>query len=534
MAKTESLVGRVIDGRYRVERLLGEGGMGSVFEVEQLGTRRKVALKLMAPWAAHPDVEARFRREAIAAGALADPNIAQVFDGGTDPELRAPYIAMELLKGYDVEQLISRLGPLAPDVALRIAAQACSGLIHAHARGVVHRDIKPANLFLAHSGEGRVVVKLLDFGIAKVKMDRLGADGVGLTQTGSMLGTPLYMSPEQAEGARDIDARTDLWSLGAVLFQLLSGRPPFETDTLGKLIVAITTTRPDSVQERAPWVVPEVAALVDKALARDRSARYATAKELLGDLQKLLPNGSDLTEAQLLPLDDSFRQTIARRVIRDRNVSPAQVELAGVASTQAWDATTLPRAKRRRRSWVWVTAGVSVVGAFGLAWIVGSSPPREVSSTSGSAAIAPSVPSPGPGAAAPVKTVMVAIPEGASVRIDGVPAERDPNGVLLTGEIGSRYEVEVRMSGREPQRETIVITRDGAFPSRIDVGPTSAVGSSSALAPAGGPPPLPVSKVSPPPATGPAPSSAPSPAPSSAPPVAPPSAGPAPTKEFEL
>ncbi|HXK20267.1 MAG TPA: serine/threonine-protein kinase, partial [Polyangiaceae bacterium] len=256
------MLGTTLGGKYRIERLLGEGGMGAVYGAVHVGTNRRVALKVISGDAARhgPEVIARFVREAKAAGAIDTQHIVQVLDFGVDEQQGVPYLAMEFLAGEDLEHLMERLGPLSPDLAMRIVAQACIGLQKAHEAGVVHRDIKPANLYLCRRDGGEFIIKILDFGIAKVKLDHLGSsENQKLTRTGSVLGSPRYMSPEQAKGLRSIDQRTDIWSLGAVLYQALTGRTPHhDLETLGQLIIAICSEAPAPVQDFAPWVSPEL------------------------------------------------------------------------------------------------------------------------------------------------------------------------------------------------------------------------------------------------------------------------------------
>jgi eukaryotic-like serine/threonine-protein kinase len=291
---------RVIDGRYEIVRMLGQGGMGVVFEARHTGTGRRVAVKEIVGDAAAKDrvLVERFQREARATASIETQHIAPVLDTGTDPATGHPYLVMELLTGRDLQDLIVEAAPLREPIALRIAAQACTGLARAHAAGVVHRDIKPANLFLARR-DGEVVVKLLDFGVARVKEAAQTIEH-RLTQTGVMLGTPLYMSPEQVMGAKDLDHRTDLWSLGVVLYEALSGTTPHESiDTLGGLMVAICGKPGRRLQEAAPHVRDSTAAIVERALRLDIADRYQTAAAMLDDLDRLLPGGMALDDTLL-------------------------------------------------------------------------------------------------------------------------------------------------------------------------------------------------------------------------------------------
>ena len=283
----------LIDGKYQLVRCLGEGGMGAVYEGKHLGTGRRVAVKLVSPevLAKGPEVAERFRREAMASGEIESQYIAHVMDTGLDPQTGSPYIVMELLVGEDLEHALRRLRRLTPDLALRIAAQACMGLQKAHEVGVIHRDVKPANLFLTRRDDD-IVVKLLDFGIAKVRLEPLAAADADRTGSGMMLGSPLYMSPEQARGKKSIDHRSDIFSLGVVLYEMLSGKPPHaKADTIGDLIVRICGEAARPVHEVAPSVNAQAAAIVHKALALDPAARFASAAEMLAAIRALVPGG---------------------------------------------------------------------------------------------------------------------------------------------------------------------------------------------------------------------------------------------------
>jgi serine/threonine-protein kinase len=293
--------GETVDGKYRLARLLGRGGMGEVYEAEHLGTGRCVAVKLVHAKARAPRgaAELRFRREASAAGAIESPHVVAVLDAGRDEASGDLYLGMERLRGEDLQRLLRREGALRPDVALRIAAQALRGLAKAHEAGVVHRDVKPANLFLARTGEGAVTVKLLDFGIAKVRPE--GGYTGGLTATGDVLGSPLYMSPEQMRGSRDVDGRADLWSLGSVLYCALTGRAPYQhvEDALDLALAFSSGDAPPPVRALAPSAPPEAEAIVTRALALDPALRWPTAAAMLSAVEALLPDGAALREPML-------------------------------------------------------------------------------------------------------------------------------------------------------------------------------------------------------------------------------------------
>ena len=227
-----------------------------------------------------------------------------MLDVGRDEATGAPYLVMEYLVGEDVQQLSERLGPVAPDLALRVGVQALLGLGRAHAQGIVHRDVKPANLFLTERDGGEVRVKVLDFGIAKVTTGELesGEKKRPITRTGSFVGSPLYMSPEQTRGKGMVDHRSDLWSLGIVIYQMLAGRTPFDhIESLGDFIVAVRGTPVDPIRLHAPWVDPVIARAVERALVIEPAARYQSAEEMRAALASFLPQGASITAAMLVP-----------------------------------------------------------------------------------------------------------------------------------------------------------------------------------------------------------------------------------------
>ena len=303
----------MLGGKYRIRDLLGRGGMGEVYEAEDTSTGLRVAVKVIhvGTPAELKELLPRFRREAKAAMVIDSPHIARTLETGVDLETNAPFTVMELLAGEDLQQLLHRLGPLPPDLALRIVAQTCQGLVDAHASGVVHRDIKPGNIFLVKEGTGGRTVKILDFGIAKLG-EMYEVETAVLTRTGSMLGSPLYMSPEQARGIKNIDHRTDLWSLGVVLYCALAGRTPNQDiEAFGDLIIALCSQPSTPIQELAPWVSPDVAAVVDAALQIRADHRFQSATQMLDALKPLLPDGFALREEMLVSLADVERASVA-------------------------------------------------------------------------------------------------------------------------------------------------------------------------------------------------------------------------------
>ncbi len=286
-------LGKTIAGKYVLRRLLGKGGMGAVFEAEHVELGKRVAIKILRAIHAgrgSTETAARFRREARAASAVDSEHIVDVFDVGEDAELGL-FMVMELLDGEDLGKLLRRVGRLEPTLALAIARQAALALDKAHAAGVVHRDLKPENVFL-RARDLTVTVKLVDFGVAKLLRDVRERASGGVTRAGSVLGTPSYMSPEQAMGLPEVDHRTDLYSLGALLYEMLVGAPAFpQKATYEQTIVAIVTEQPPRVGDNAS-VAAELDALVTRLMSRDPDARPTSAREVAELIDEVEPRAA--------------------------------------------------------------------------------------------------------------------------------------------------------------------------------------------------------------------------------------------------
>src|SRR5579871_2244545 len=275
-------IGRL--GPYRVLRLLGEGGMGMVFQAEDPQLQRQVALKIMRPGTGTPAARQRFLREARSAAALEDEHIVPIYHVGEDRGV--PFLAMQLLKGESLHERLRREGSLPFAEVIRIGQEIARGLAAAHERGVIHRDIKPSNLWLHErpggpAGARRVQAKVLDFGLAR----SVAEDGQ-LTQSGSCLGTPAFMSPEQADGFA-LDARSDLFSLGCVLYAMTTGQQPFQGNTLTAVLRAVVDHHPRSPRELRPEIPPGLSDLIMQLLNKDREARPASAREVAETLRQL-------------------------------------------------------------------------------------------------------------------------------------------------------------------------------------------------------------------------------------------------------
>jgi serine/threonine protein kinase len=272
------LPGETLAGKYRIERVIGQGGMGIVVAARHLELDERVAIKFLVGAPSEAAAE-RFLREARAAAKVKGEHVCRVFDFGK-LETGEPYIVMEYLEGTDLARVLSRGGPQAPATVVGWIVEACAALAEAHALGIVHRDLKPANVFLATRPDGSSCAKVLDFGISKLPQSA--------TMTGptAAMGSPLYMSPEQMESARDVDARADVWSLGVVMYELLTGKPPFVGESMAQLTVLVR-------EKDAPPMegVPEsLAAVVTKCLAKRAADRYVGVAELTAALAPFAPD----------------------------------------------------------------------------------------------------------------------------------------------------------------------------------------------------------------------------------------------------
>jgi serine/threonine protein kinase len=274
--------GTLILNRYRLESLLGRGGMGSVWRAEHVQLKSPVAVKLLDPAIANNEqILARFLREAQAAASLRSPHVVQIFDYGVEDG--TAFIAMEMLQGQSLSDRIVAQGKLSPEETFRFLQQVLRAMGKAHEAGIVHRDLKPDNIFICH--DEPEFAKVLDFGVAKVKNGDLAGSAGSRTQTGMMIGTPYYMSPEQTQ-AKDIDARADLWSIAVIAFECLTGQRPFLGESFGELVIAINT-KPIPVPSQRGVVPAGFDEWFVKATQRDRDRRFQSAREMADELAKV-------------------------------------------------------------------------------------------------------------------------------------------------------------------------------------------------------------------------------------------------------
>jgi eukaryotic-like serine/threonine-protein kinase len=386
--------GEVLDGKYRVERVLGVGGMGVVVAATHVQLQTRVALKfLLPPVLGHPQVVHRFAREARAAVQIQSEHVARVIDVGTLPT-GSPYMVMEYLEGGDLSETVAK-GPLPVTKAVGYLLEACEAIAEAHALGIVHRDLKPANLFLARRAGRDPIVKVLDFGISKSNE----ATTSGLTQTSNVLGSPQYMSPEQMMSSKDVDVRADIWALGVILYELVTGAPPFVAETMAEIVYMVTQRDAPPLLERRPDLPPALGAVLTRALSRDPAGRFADVAELAAALAPFGPPRSEISLERIA------------RVLGMSQVPAAPPPDPAPAAALA--ETGIPDEPRRsRKVGVLVAAGLAALALAVVGWRALESsapppstamgpPPSERAVVTAPAPPPPAAPQPAPVVAAP-------------------------------------------------------------------------------------------------------------------------------------
>jgi serine/threonine-protein kinase len=335
---------RMVGDKYQILRVRGRGGMGVVYEAENTWTRRRVALKVLAPGKeTSPSRVQRFMAEARTASQINHPNIVGVLDMGQAPSDGALYIVQEWLDGEDLRERLRREGKLDPAAALAVILPVLRALSVAHERGIIHRDIKPANIFLARTTDGEVVPKIIDFGISK----ELGVQTSLIeTETGQILGTPAYMSPEQLKNERPIGPSTDVWAVGVVLYEMLAGAGPFAADNYNVLVHRVLAGERVPLSTAAPSLDPELVAIVHRALEVSPADRCTSARELHDALAAWRGDPS--------------------RVSGERPVKPEPPANESVATPVAFAETLAETPRPLRRSWRLIALVASVTAAFAL------------------------------------------------------------------------------------------------------------------------------------------------------------------------
>ncbi len=380
------LAGTVIAGKYRIEAMIGRGGMGSVWSATHLGLGQRVAVKLIAKrYASSREARQRFDLEAKAVAQLRSRFVVQVYDNG-ETEDGTPYIVMELLLGESLDQRIQRQGAMQLDASLRLIGQVGRALTRAHSLGIVHRDLKPENIFLTRTeDDDGEIAKVLDFGIAKIKSPESDAGGSG-TRTGAVLGTPLFMSPEQARGLKSVDHRTDIYSLGMVTYMMLTGQSAFSGESFGDILVAICTQPLPTIHAVARWLPVGLDAWMQRACAREAAQRYQSIDELLEGLYAAAGVARPNVQSQEMARAGSSglgRGPVVPTGANAATTGATQVAPGGERRTTS--AVTVTGADIPKRSMaVPVVLGASVVvvlGAVGVYALLSRKAPVEVQTT---------------------------------------------------------------------------------------------------------------------------------------------------------
>ncbi|MEZ4373798.1 MAG: protein kinase [Polyangiaceae bacterium] len=335
---TEPAEGQILAGKYRIERVLGRGGMGVVVQAHHTVLGERVAIKfLLADQVSSNDALVRFLREAKAAAKIKSQHIARVSDVGTLDD-GAPYMVMEYLEGRDLSQVLEVERVVRTEDAVDFVIQACDAIAEAHSAGIIHRDIKPANLFLTRHHDGSPLIKVLDFGISKFNA---ADEPDGITRTAAIMGSALYMSPEQLQRTKTVDLRTDIYALGITLYELLSNRQPFIAETLPELAVAIVMGEPTPLSQLRPDLDPGLIAVIERAFARDLNQRFQNVGDFVLALQPYAPaRSSNLIEriaraaGGAISSDQVFRSSYGSLPGTAPNVVGGSTDLSSVQNTQ--------------------------------------------------------------------------------------------------------------------------------------------------------------------------------------------------------
>lgn len=464
-AKSDDLVGTILNERYQILRLLNEGGMAKIYVAIHKVLRREVAIKVLKGGCADDvDVVQRFINEGRAAGNLGHPNIVECTDIGTTADGK-PYLVLELLTGHSLADEIKRSGPMTIGRAAKIASRIADALATAHVSGIVHRDLKSDNVFLSRKRGVVDWVKVLDFGVSKFDSEPVG------TQKGSMLGTPDFMAPEQVVDAGAVDLRADIYALGVILYEMLTGRRPFHGIAFPMVLYAIAHEPPPALESFRKDIPPELVALVNKAMAKRPEERQSSMYELLAGLEPFADRIS--MDASMDDLVASSSARLSVLPFSELHMDPDEERRRSSSSGAAPTSSTLPNPSQTRNARAAVSGiggfgfiSLLIVAALGFIWWRSSHP-------GGSAAPQPATEQ----AHQEGKEVALTItPPNATVEIDGRLVVVTNGMVKVQGAIGTVHYVRAFV-GIHEAREKVVISVDGAIPSRVDVavpGPSAA------------------------------------------------------------
>jgi serine/threonine-protein kinase len=399
--------GDVLAGKYRIERVLGVGGMGVVVSALHLQLDERVAIKFLLPGALHnAEAVARFAREARAAVKIKSEHVARVSDVGT-LETGAPYMVMEFLQGRDLAALVRESGPLASEDAAEYVLQACEALAEAHALGIVHRDLKPANLFLVARADGSPCVKVLDFGISKLTSTSSSGADLGMTKTHAIMGSPLYMSPEQMSSSRSVDARADIWAIGAILYELVTGSVPFEADSMPQLCGMILQDLPTPPRSRRADLPDALERTILRCLEKDRTKRFQSVAELAAALAPLSPRNGARSAQRIAKILSAPGTSTESLMTTSAAVVPAATNPTAGTTQNNWGQTLSKTGGRAL--WLLGGAGLIAVGGALALWLKPTEGSRPPASESAAAPPAHHLPSSAPPPVAPSPALVAPI-----------------------------------------------------------------------------------------------------------------------------
>jgi serine/threonine-protein kinase len=341
--------GETVAGKYRVTAVMGVGGMGVVVEAMHTTLDERVAIKFLRPDVVdEQETRSRFFREARACIKIRSEHVVRVLDVG-ELESRVPFIVMEYLEGRDLERIVRKDGPLPPHDAASYVLQACEAVAEAHALGIVHRDLKPANLFLTKRADGTPCVKVLDFGISKLVPTQHGTQNLGLTSTSAVMGSPIYMSPEQMRASRDVDARTDIWSLGTILFEVLTGEAPFKGNTMPELCASILQDETPPLRDYRLDVPPGLELVIRTCLQKRPVDRYQDVGEFARALADVVGPEGEASRRRVLgvmrKVASDPRMPVSSRTPQDAP-SGSRLPLSGTDTN--WTGAALGGSRRAR------------------------------------------------------------------------------------------------------------------------------------------------------------------------------------------
>jgi serine/threonine-protein kinase len=474
-------IGRVLENKYEITRALGAGGIGAVYEVHHKLIDRRFALKLLHPeYARDEEVLERFRREATSTTAIGHPHILEITDMGSTPEGEV-FMVMELLHGHDLEVELKQQGALSTELACHIALQILSALEATHIKGIVHRDLKPANVFLIERGGNQQFVKLVDFGISKVRASEEDQTK-GLTRTGMLLGTPAYMSPEQAMGSSDITGSSDLYAVGVILYEMLTGQTPFAAESYVTLLMKILQDEvPDPLSLR-PDLDSELAAIVLRSMAKQVPDRFADAAEFR---EALTPYSPETQIPGTETLGPSLYEHQSGQYPEAAGIPPGSSPSVGRGTTPLALTEAVPPRRPGKGLVLGLGLGglaVIAIAAVSLVLVLGGTPDEPVAAVPVTAAPvapppaaaapvppvpsapAPAVEAPPPTPAPAAETKMVALklkvdPPYAEVMIDGQKIGRGSRELQLAAD-DEPHRIEVSADGFVPQTHQVVLQAD--------------------------------------------------------------------------